>query len=102
MNHLIILRTQELLLVNNMHTLHVYDFLFYMYNVAVLFLFVFQVATQVAVLISKVARMGIKDWPELFPSLLQVCITYLLFSVCKFAISQLQTVYCPDLITFLL
>ncbi|KAL9986951.1 hypothetical protein ACROYT_G001169 [Oculina patagonica] len=30
-----------------------------------------QVATQVAVLISKVARMGIKDWPELFPSLLQ-------------------------------
>ena len=33
-----------------------------------------QVATQVAVLISKVARVGIRDWPELFPALLQVCV----------------------------
>ncbi|KAJ7365738.1 Importin-11 [Desmophyllum pertusum] len=30
-----------------------------------------QVATQVAVLISKIARMGLRDWPELFPSLLK-------------------------------
>jgi len=30
-----------------------------------------QVATQVAVLISKVARVGIRDWPELFPAVLQ-------------------------------
>jgi len=37
-------------------------------------LFVSQVATQVAVLISKVARVGIRDWPELFPALLQVCV----------------------------
>ena len=36
--------------------------------------FVSQVATQVAVLISKVARVGIRDWPELFPALLQVCV----------------------------
>jgi len=36
--------------------------------------FVSQVATQVAVLISKVARVGIRDWPELFPAVLQVCV----------------------------
>lgn len=36
--------------------------------------FVSQVATQVAVLISKVARVGLRDWPELFPALLQVCL----------------------------
>ena len=36
--------------------------------------FVSQIATQVAVLISKVARVGIRDWPELFPALLKVCV----------------------------
>ena len=35
-------------------------------------LFYFQVATQVAVLISKIARMELREWPELLPTLLKV------------------------------
>ena len=34
--------------------------------------FFLQVITQVAVLISKIARMGLGDWPELLPCLLKV------------------------------
>lgn len=37
-------------------------------------LFYFQVATQVAVLISKIARMELREWPELLPTLLKVCL----------------------------
>ena len=37
-------------------------------------LFYFQVATQVAVLISKIARMELREWPELLPALLKVCL----------------------------
>lgn len=36
--------------------------------------FYFQVATQVAVLISKIARMELREWPELLPTLLKVCL----------------------------
>ena len=34
----------------------------------------FQIAIQVAVLISKIVRIETREWPELFPLLLKVCL----------------------------